>query len=103
MSAKGVVQQVVATERTPQNGPLRCATTCIEDASHAIGAFNIIEGARALIIERDGGQGTAKFPDNPAPFKRIYLVNLERMDDAGVIEKIAYIDLLNVADVLAAE
>ena len=70
----------------------------LEDASHAIGDLNIIEGTRALIIERDGGQGTAEFSDNPAAFKRIYLVDLDRADENGVLEKIAYIDLLNIAD-----
>ena len=70
----------------------------LEDASHAIGDFNIIDGTRALIIERDGGQGTEAFSDNPAKFKRIYLVDLERMDEDNVLEKIAYINLLNIDD-----
>ena len=70
----------------------------LEDPGHAIGDFNFVGGTRALIIERDGGQGTAEFSDRPAKFKRIYLVDLERTDDAGVLEKIAYIDLLDIDD-----
>ena len=70
----------------------------LEDAGHAIGDFNIVDGTRALVIERDGGQGTAAFSDRPAAFKRIYLVDLARTDADGVLEKIAHIDLLDIAD-----
>ena len=70
----------------------------LEDPGHAIGDFNLVGGTRALVIERDGGQGAAAFSDSPAKFKRIYLVDLERADEAGVLEKIAYIDLLDIDD-----
>ena len=69
----------------------------LEDASHAIGDFNIIGGTRALIIERDGGEGDDG-REKAAAFKRIYLVDLERADDNGVLEKIAYIDLMAIKD-----
>ncbi|WP_425051729.1 esterase-like activity of phytase family protein [Psychromarinibacter sp. S121] len=69
----------------------------LEDAGHAIGDFNIIDGTRALIIERDSGQG-GDWASTPALFKRIYLVDLDRTDENGVLEKIAYIDLMNIAD-----
>lgn len=69
----------------------------LEAANHAIGDFNVIGGSKALIIERDGGQG-GDWSSNPAEFKRIYLVDLERMDENGVLEKIAYIDLMDIAD-----
>ncbi|WP_373356566.1 esterase-like activity of phytase family protein [Pseudoroseicyclus sp. CXY001] len=72
----------------------------LDDAGHAIGDFNIIEGSRALIIERDNGTGDARdgWPTNPALFKRIYLVDLEDADENGVLRKIAYIDLMNIED-----
>ena len=72
----------------------------LDDANHAIGDFNIIEGTRALIIERDNNQGDPRDEsvENPAAFKRIYLVDLERADENGVLEKIAYIDLMNIED-----
>lgn len=72
----------------------------LEDSTHAIGDFNIIEGTRALIIERDNNQGDPREDgvENPAAFKRIYLVDLERADENGVLEKIAYIDLMNIED-----
>lgn len=72
----------------------------LENAGHAIGDFNIVEGTRALVIERDGGQGDPRegWPERPAEFKRVYLVDLSRTDAAGVLEKIAYIDLMSIAD-----
>ncbi|MFV0474987.1 MAG: esterase-like activity of phytase family protein [Pikeienuella sp.] len=72
----------------------------LEAANHAIGDFNIIDGDRALIIERDGGQGDARegWAEKPAAFKRVYLIDLNRADENGVLEKIAYIDLLDIKD-----
>ncbi|MGY4877795.1 esterase-like activity of phytase family protein [Vreelandella aquamarina] len=72
----------------------------LESAEHAIGDFNLIDGTRGLIIERDGHQGDPRegWADNPAEFKRIYLVDLNRTNEKGVLEKIAYIDLMNIQD-----
>jgi hypothetical protein len=72
----------------------------LEAGNHAIGDFNIIEGSRALIIERDGGQGDPRdgWSKKPAMFKRIYLVDLDQTDRHGVVKKIAYIDLMNIQD-----
>lgn len=72
----------------------------LEDAGHAIGDFNVIGGSRALIIERDNGTGDPRegWAQSPALFKRIYLVDLERMDENGVLEKIAFIDLMDIKD-----
>ncbi len=72
----------------------------LEDAGHAIGDFNLIGGTRGLIIERDNGQGDPRegWSDKPAQFKRIYLIDLARTDANGVLEKIAYIDLMAIKD-----
>jgi len=72
----------------------------LESADHAIGDFNLIGGTRALIIERDSRQGDPReeWADNPAEFKRIYLIDLERTNEQGVLEKIAYIDLMDIQD-----
>lgn len=72
----------------------------LDDISHAIGDFNFIEGTRALIIERDGREGDPRLEDftDPVQFKRIYLVDLNRADENGVLEKIAYIDLMDIQD-----
>jgi len=72
----------------------------LADANHAIGDFNMIDEHRALIIERDGGQGDSRegWAEKPAEFKRIYLVDLRDMDEHKVLRKIAYIDLMQIKD-----
>ncbi|MBO9590466.1 esterase-like activity of phytase family protein [Devosia sp.] len=69
----------------------------LEDAGNAIGDFNIFEGTRGLIIERDNNEGDDG-REKSAAFKRIYLVDLARTDENGVLEKIAYIDLMDIQD-----
>lgn len=80
----------------------------VEGAGNAIGDFNMIDGTRALVIERDNGQGDAEractagqttgcFAD-PAKLKRVYLIDWDGVEDGGVVRKVAYIDLLNIAD-----
>lgn len=69
----------------------------LDDAGNAIGDFNIIGGTRALIIERDNGEGDDG-REKAAVLKRIYLVDLDRADANGVLEKIAYIDLMAIKD-----
>jgi hypothetical protein len=71
----------------------------LEDANHAIGDFNLIDERRALVIERDWLEGDARLDMvEPALFKRVYLIDLGQTDDAGVVEKLGYIDLLAIAD-----
>lgn len=79
-----------------------------EANGHAIGDFNMIDENRALVIERDGGQGDAELAceagatencfANPALFKRVYLISFEGVESGEPIEKLAYIDLLDIAD-----
>nr|MBF0684741.1 esterase-like activity of phytase family protein [Pseudomonas sp.] len=81
----------------------------LESAGHAIGDFNMIDDTTGLIIERDNGEGTADkacaagqkatdcFPDLPK-FKRVYKVELNDDNAGGVVRKIGYIDLMNIAD-----
>lgn len=79
----------------------------LEAAGHAIGDFNMIDADSALVIERDGGEGVG--PDvcpegaprgdcfgTPAQFKRVYRVEFGAPGEA--VEKVAYIDLLDIAD-----
>jgi hypothetical protein len=80
----------------------------LEAEGHAIGDFNLIDATRGLVIERDNKEGDPRLrcaaearPDcfhDPAAFKRIYLIDLARADEAGVLEKLAYVDLLDIAD-----
>jgi hypothetical protein len=80
----------------------------LEAAGHQIGDVNLIDARHALVVERDNNEGDrhlacagAPAPDcfhAPAAFKRIYLVDLRRTDPDGLLEKLASIDLLAIAD-----
>ncbi|SMO38300.1 esterase-like activity of phytase family protein [Paracoccus laeviglucosivorans] len=75
----------------------------------AIGDFNFIDDTRALVIERDAGEGDAAkacaegadaatcFP-MPAKVKNIVLVDTAQRDADGYIRRIGHIDLMNIAD-----
>jgi hypothetical protein len=78
-------------------------------AGVSIGDFNMVDDRRALVIERDDGEGDpsracidgvtppACFP-NPAKFKRIYLVDLGAADAEGFVAKLGHIDLMAIRD-----
>ncbi|MBB5754252.1 esterase-like activity of phytase family protein [Prosthecomicrobium pneumaticum] len=72
----------------------------LEAPTNAIGDFNMIDETRALVIERDDGQGDPRegWAETPAKFKRIYLVDLAQTDADGVVRKIGYIDLMAIRD-----
>ncbi|MFY7782480.1 MAG: esterase-like activity of phytase family protein, partial [Tagaea sp.] len=75
----------------------------------AIGDFNMIDATRALVIERDNGEGApaqacpqgqpaATCFATPARFKRVYVVSLDGIASGGTIRKIGHIDLMDIAD-----
>ena len=80
-----------------------------EDAT-AIGDFNFVDDTRALVIERDNGEGDPSLacedPDapradcfpHPAEFKRVVLIDTEDRDADGHVRKIAHVDLMDIAD-----
>lgn len=81
----------------------------LEANHHAIGDFNMIDATTGLVIERDNGEGTAdkacpegqKAPTcfgDPAKFKRVYKVEFSDANAGGAMKKIAYIDLMQIAD-----
>jgi hypothetical protein len=81
----------------------------LEKEATAIGDLNMIDATRALVIERDDGQGDparASTPgtmppdgfENPARFKRVYVVDFAQVDANGFAKKLAYIDLMNIRD-----
>ena len=84
----------------------------LEDGATAIGDFNMIDDRRALVIERDNGEGdpglacaqgqqsTAERPCFPLParFKRVYVIDLGAVDAEGFVRKIGHIDLMAVRD-----
>lgn len=81
-----------------------------EDKGASIGDFNMLDGATALVIERDNGAGTkdkacadSKQPkpdcfDAPADLKRIYKVEFNDANAGKAVRKIGYIDLMRIED-----
>lgn len=84
----------------------------LEPGATAIGDFNMIDDRRALVIERDNGEGdpgracaqgvesTHEAPcfARPAQFKRIYVVDLGAVDAEGFVRKIGHVDLMAIRD-----
>lgn len=82
----------------------------LEANGWAIGDFNMIDNDYGLIIERDNGEGVSEyacqdslstncFPKENLPkFKRIYKVKMNNDNVGQSVDKIGYIDLLNIKD-----
>jgi hypothetical protein len=81
----------------------------LEEGAAAIGDFNFIDDRRALVIERDNGEGDPSLAcaqgqnppgcfATPARFKRIYLVDMGAADAEGFVRKIGHIDLMAIRD-----
>jgi hypothetical protein len=82
----------------------------MEDGSTAIGDFNMVDERRALVVERDNGEGDPGLAcaegrppsndcfSNPARFKRVYLTDLGAPDAEGFVRKIGHIDLMAIRD-----
>ena len=84
----------------------------LEPGATAIGDFNFIDERRALVIERDNGEGdpgracaqgvesthAAPCFAMPARFKRVYLVDMGAVDAEGFVRKIGHIDLMAIRD-----
>lgn len=82
----------------------------LSDGAAAIGDFNFIDETRALVIERDNGEGDASLAcaegakDTSACYpmsakvKRITLVDTARIDAEGYIRRIGHVDLMNIDD-----
>ena len=84
----------------------------LEPGATAIGDFNFIDSRRALVIERDNGEGdpglacpqgaqpTAARPCFPLParVKRVTLVDMESVDAEGFVRKIGHVDLMAIRD-----
>jgi hypothetical protein len=64
----------------------------LEPDATAIGDFALISATRGIVIERDDGQG----PE--ARLKKLFLVDLARADEEGLVFKAELADLLNIAD-----
>lgn len=80
----------------------------LAEGATAIGDFNFIDETRALVIERDNGEGEPSlkcagepqadcFP-NPAMAKHVVLIDTADVDAEGYVRRIGQIDLMNIAD-----
>ncbi len=80
----------------------------LTEGAVAIGDFNFIDATRALVIERDGGQGDPSLAcaagqtegcfRRPALVKRISLIDTAQIDSDGFVAKLREIDLMEIAD-----
>lgn len=80
----------------------------LAEGATAIGDFNFIDETRALVIERDNGEGDPSLkcegeakPDcfpAPAMLKRIVLIDTATVDDEGFVRRIGHVDLMDIAD-----
>lgn len=84
----------------------------LAEGATAIGDFNFIDERRALVIERDNGEGdaglacaqgtqpTAERPCFPMParVKRVTLVDMGAVDAEGFVRKLGHVDLMAIRD-----
>ena len=80
----------------------------LSEGATAIGDFNFIDATRALVIERDNGEGdpSLKCAGDPAPdcfpapamLKRVVLIDTATIDADGFVRRIGHIDLMDIAD-----
>ena len=80
----------------------------LAEGATAIGDFNFVDETRAMVIERDNGEGDPSLkcegeakPDcfpAPAMLKRIVLIDTATVDADGFVRRIGHIDLMNIAD-----
>ena len=80
----------------------------LAEGATAIGDFNFIDETRAMVIERDNGEGDPSLkcegdpkPDCfplPAMIKRIVLIDTASVDAEGFVRRIGHIDLMDIDD-----
>ena len=80
----------------------------LAEGATAIGDFNFIDDTRALVIERDNGEGdpSLKCAGDPAPdcfpapamVKRVVLIDTATVDAEGFVRRIGHIDLMDIKD-----
>jgi hypothetical protein len=87
----------------------RAVRFALTEGATAIGDFNFIDERRALVIERDNGEGDPSLGcaagqappacfHNPARVKRVTLVDMQSVDGEGHVRKIGYVDLMAIRD-----
>ena len=66
----------------------------LEAAGTNIGDMTAISDHEFLVIERNGATATG----GGTPFKRVYRIDIDRVDAAGNVVKTLVVDLMNIAD-----
>lgn len=62
-----------------------------------IGDMVAVDDHRFIVIERNGS--TATSPSTaPAPFKKLFLIDIEGLGSGGTVQKTELVDLMNIAD-----
>jgi glycerophosphoryl diester phosphodiesterase len=69
-----------------------------ENPDYSIGDMTVINDNEYLVIERDQNQGDGSDGKPPAAFKKIFKIDLSKVDDRGYVQKEEVADLLNIAD-----
>jgi hypothetical protein len=64
----------------------------LDELGTAVGALRMLDDHRALVVERDSGQGAA------AQFKKVFAIDFEQADADGLLVKHEVADLLDTAD-----
>ena len=67
----------------------------LDAAGTNIGDMVAVDDRRFIVLERNGNTATSS---NPAPFKKVYLIDLEDVADGGVARKLELVDLMKLAD-----
>lgn len=72
----------------------------LDDPSHSIGDLTAINDNEFIAIERDNNQGDPRNPafTNPAKFKKLFKIDISKVDSQGFVEKEQLADLLNISD-----
>lgn len=60
-----------------------------------IGDMTAIDDHRFIVLERNGNTATSP---NPAPFKKVFLIDLKGVPEGGTVRKTELVDLMNLAD-----
>lgn len=110
--AEGAFLRVIEFDPARAEWTGRSVRFRLAEGATAIGDFNFIDERRALVIERDNGEGdpglacaqgtqpTAERPCFPLParVKRVTLVDMGAVDADGFVRKIGHVDLMAISD-----